>query len=228
MLLRSLVLAMPLSLVLAGCATAPPQAPAPSQPQEQPRPQVPAQAPADTPRAEPEVANLTPLPSLLLIGEDTAGRYYSMVAKATFTIEADGRLTLADQGGGQGGEPVAPHADMQDQSMSTECKPYGAVANQRTTWFPYTGVFVRGGTLVGAQADGADAAIKTLTEHEGAQMLYTGKDADPTEYYYAPCVARSAWPLAGGWTAICPMADSCACVPMRVTAMETARARRWR
>ncbi|KEH10170.1 hypothetical protein GY14_07835 [Delftia tsuruhatensis] len=123
---------------------------------------------------------------------------------------------------------MAPHADMQDQSMSTECKPYGAVANQRTTWFPYTGVFVRGGTLVGAQADGADAAIKTLTEHEGAQMLYTGKDADPTEYYYAPVWARSAWPPAGGWTAICPMADSCACVPMRVTAMETARARRWR
>ncbi|MFG0600795.1 hypothetical protein ACF8PL_21915 [Delftia sp. WSY_4] len=197
MLLRSLVLAMPLSLVLAGCATAPPQAPAPSQPQEQPRPQVPAQAPADTPRAEPEVANLTPLPSLLLIGEDAAGRYYSMVAKATFTIESDGRLTLADQGGGQGGEPVAPHADMQDQSMSTECKPYGAVANQRTTWFPYTGVFVRGGTLVGAQADGADAAIKTLTEHEGAQMLYTGKDADPTEYYYAPCVGAQR--VATGW-----------------------------
>lgn len=197
MLLRSLVLAMPLSLVLAGCATAPPQAPAPSQPQDQPRPEVPAQAPADTPRAEPEVANLTPLPSLLLIGEDTAGRYYSMVAKASFTIEADGRLTLADQGGGQGGEPVAPHADMQNQSMSTECKPYGAVANQRTTWFPYTGVFVRGGTLVGAQADGAVLATKALAEHEGAQMLYTGKDADATEYYYAPCVGAQR--VATGW-----------------------------
>ena len=122
MLLRSLVLAMPLSLVLAGCATAPPQAPAPSQPQDQPRPEVPAKAPADAPHAEPEVANLTPLPSLLLIGEDAAGRYYSMVAKATFTIEADGRLSLADQGGGHGGEPMAPQADMQDQSMSTDRK----------------------------------------------------------------------------------------------------------
>ena len=47
-------------------------------------------------------ANLTPLPSLLLIGEDAAGRYYSMVAKATFTIESDGRLTLADA------SPMAP------------------------------------------------------------------------------------------------------------------------
>src|SRR5258707_9724151 len=65
---------MPLSLVLAGCATAPPQAPAPSQPQDQPRPEVPAKAPADAPHAEPEVANLTPLPSLLLIGEDAADR----------------------------------------------------------------------------------------------------------------------------------------------------------
>ena len=197
MLLRSLVLAMPLSLVLAGCATAPPQAPAPSQPQDQPWPEVPAKAPADAPHAEPEVANLTPLPSLLLIGEDAAGRYYSMVAKATFTIEADGRLSLADQGGGHGGEPMAPQADMQDQSMSTECKPYGAVANQRTTWFPYTGVFVRGGTLVGARADGADVAAKALTEHEGAQMLYTGKDADATEYYYAPCVGAQR--VSTGW-----------------------------
>src|SRR5256885_4719313 len=67
----------------------------------------------------------------------------------------------------------------------------------RSTWFPYTGVFVRGGTLVGARADGADVAAKALTEHEGAQMLYTGKDADATEYYYAPCVGAQR--VSTGW-----------------------------
>ena len=44
-----------IGLVLAGCATAPPQAPAPSQPQDQPRPEVPAKAPADAPHAEPYI-----------------------------------------------------------------------------------------------------------------------------------------------------------------------------
>ncbi|KAI5935587.1 Formylglycine-generating enzyme [Manis javanica] len=149
------------------------------------------------------------------LGETLPAATTPWVAKATFTIEADGRLSLADQGGGHGGEPMAPQADMQDQSMSTECKPYGAVANQRTTWFPYTGVFVRGGTLVGARADGGDVAAKALTEHEGAQMLYTGKDADATEYYYAPCVGAQRVSTGGPWTPTSPTAGSCACAPMR-------------
>ena len=197
MFLRSLALAMPLSLVLAGCGSTPPQAQVPSQPRDQPRPEAPARAVSEAPRADPEVANLTPLPSLLLIGEDQAGRYYSMVAKATFTIEADGRLRLADQGAGQGGEPMAPEADMQDENMSTQCKPYGAVANQRTTWFPYTGVFVHGGALAGVRAGNQALGTKVLTEHEGAQMLYAGKDADATEYYYAPCVGAQR--VSRGW-----------------------------
>jgi hypothetical protein len=92
---------------------------------------------------------------------------------------------------------MAPQSDMQDENMSTQCKPYGAVANQRTTWFPYTGVFVRGGTLAGARAGNQALATKVLTEHEGAQMLYSGKDADATEYYYAPCVGAQR--VARGW-----------------------------
>src|SRR5256885_10532574 len=34
----------------------------------------------------------------------------------TLFRSADGRLSLADQGGGHGGEPMAPQADMQDRS----------------------------------------------------------------------------------------------------------------
>jgi hypothetical protein len=194
----ALVLALPLALT--ACVSVPSrQAAEPSQAAaNQPDTQAaPAAAAAASAQADPEVANLTPLPSLLLIGEDDAGRYYSMVAKASFAIEADGRLRLIDHGEGSAMEPMAPEADMQDENMSTQCKPYGAVANQRTTWFPYTGVFVHGGTLLGARAPGQALALKPLTEHEGAQMMYTGKDADATEYYWAPCVG--ARQVASGW-----------------------------
>jgi hypothetical protein len=150
--------------------------------------------PSQSQSLEPEVANLTPLASQLFTGHDQAGAYYSLDAKATFAIDAPGKLRLLDL---RSGEPVPGAADMQGETMSTACKPFGAVANQRTTWFPYTGVFVRGGTLAAVSSRGGNIGIKSLSARNDGAMIYTGHDADETEFFYAPCVGAQR--VTHGW-----------------------------
>ncbi|MBB6104021.1 hypothetical protein F4827_003880 [Paraburkholderia bannensis] len=150
--------------------------------------------PTQSQSLEPEVANLSPLASQLFTGHNQAGAYYSLDAKATFAIDAPGKLRLLDV---RSGEPVAGPADMQGETMSTACKPFGAVANQRTTWFPYTGVFVRGGTLAAVSSRGGNIGIKSLSARNDGAMIYTGHDADKIEFFYAPCVGAQR--VTRGW-----------------------------
>jgi hypothetical protein len=169
----TVALAAAVALVLAACAPA---------------------TPSQSQSLEPEVANLSPLASQLFTGHDQAGAYYSLDAKATFAIDAPGKLRLLDV---RSGEPIPGAADMQGETMSTACKPFGAVANQRTTWFPYTGVFVRGGTLVAVSSRGGNIGIKSLSARNDGAMIYTGHDADEVEFFYAPCVGAQR--VTHGW-----------------------------
>ncbi|WP_322052951.1 hypothetical protein [Paraburkholderia bannensis] len=73
--------------------------------------------PSQSKALEPEVANLTPLASQLFTGHDQAGAYYSLDAKATFAIDAPGKLRLLDL---RSSEPVPGAADMQGETMSVD------------------------------------------------------------------------------------------------------------
>jgi hypothetical protein len=177
--------APPLLCALAACASSPPPAtPAAAGERTDPAPTAPA--PAD-----PEIASLAPLRTLLMTGEDRAGLYYSLVTKASFAIEPDGRLKFL-----AAGEPLIDASTAGD-GLSVDCEEFGAVANQRTTWFPYTGVFVRGGSLLEARTAAGVRKPLALSADAGGGMIHAGPDARATEYFYAPCVG--AHRVATGW-----------------------------
>lgn len=169
-------LAVGLLAVLPFCAAA-----AEPSPQEEPRAQV-----ADDAQATPELVAYGPLRMRLLSADDAAGPYYSVVSKATFAIDAQGRLALLDRDG----EPLLDAKA--DPTVSYDCRAHGASYNQRTAWFPYTALFVRGGTLT--RIDGGKETRRTLrplsadAESDGAAMAYAGPGARVPEYSFAPCV----------------------------------------
>lgn len=170
---RRLVIGLLASLPFCAAATVP-------APLERPRAEVANDAPA-----APELMAYGPLRMLLLSGEDAAGSYYSVVSKATFAIDAQGRLTLL----GQGGEPLLDAKT--DPSVSYDCRAHGASYNQRTTWFPYTALFVRGGTLARVDGNEGKRPLRPLSadaESAGATMSYAGTGAREPEYSYAACV----------------------------------------
>ena len=168
-----------LALALSACATSIDKKTAPS---DQPRPAVPS---------EPQVVNLTPFPSLLLMGDDAAGHYYSLVAKATFLIRDDGTLQLV--GAGEGLVDKDP-----DPSEYRECGINGAPINQITTWFPYTGILVGGGKLEEVKSSsGKRMSLRTLTDDGSGAMEYRGPQARIPEYYYASCVGTHR--VSTGW-----------------------------
>lgn len=143
------------------------------------------QAPDDA-AAAPELMAYAPLRMLLLSADDAAGPYYSVVSKATFAIDSRGRLSFLDHGG----EPLVDAKA--DPTVSYDCRAHGASYNQRTTWFPYTALFVRGGTLM--RIDGGKETQRPLrplsadAESGGATMAYAGPGARAPEYGFAPCV----------------------------------------
>lgn len=152
---------------------------------------APADERADPTPTDPEIVSLAPLRALLMTGEDRAGLYYSLVTKATFAIEPNGELRFL-----AAGEALLDASSAGD-GLSVACEDFGAVANQRTTWFPYTGVFVRGGSL--REARTAQTALKPrpLSPDDGGGFIYAGADARTTEYFYAPCVG--AYRVDAGW-----------------------------
>lgn len=168
-----------LALTLGACATHIERKSAPSA-------EPPPAAPAD-----PQMVNLTSLPSLLLTGDDAAGHYFSLVAKATFSIREDGTLRLLGDGEGLVDKDPEP-------SEYRKCDINGAPINQITTWFPYTGVLIEGGKLEEVRSSsGKKVALRTLTDDGNGAMEYRGPQARAPEYYYAPCVGVHR--VSAGW-----------------------------
>lgn len=164
-------------LALAACASAPGTMTRPEA--------VPEARPVLAP-AIPALAELVvhaPFQSFMMTATDQAGDYYSVVSKVTWSIDADGSLRLL----GEGAEPVIGGTD---ETGDFDCGAHGGGFNQRTAWFPYTALFVRGGALREvAPAHGAAHALRALSvETEDGSMIYRGEAARTPEYSFIPCV----------------------------------------
>lgn len=172
-------IAVAATLGLAACASAPT-----STTTERPAPAgetSPAIVPAEQPLAELVVH--APFQSFMMTATDEAGDYYSVVSKVTWSIADDGSLRLV----GEGAEPVIGGSD---ETGDFDCGSHGGGFNQRTAWFPYTALLVRGGSLRGVvPAQGGKPALRTLsTEAEDGSMIYRGESARTPEYSFIPCV----------------------------------------
>ena len=169
--------AMVAALALAACAPAPVTTTR-ADPEQDPPPPI---APAEARLAELVVH--APFPSFMMTATDQAGDYYSVVSKVTWSINGDGSLRLV----GEGAEPVIGGAD---ETGDFDCGTHGGGFNQRTAWFPYTALFVRGGTLRdAASAQGARHVLRSLSvAAEDGSMIYRGESARTPEYSFIPCV----------------------------------------
>lgn len=170
-------------LTIAACA--------PVAPRSQRISKAPAQATADDVLSKPpDLVALAPFPVMMMTAQDDAGRYFSVASKVTFELLADGRLSRL---AAAEGEPLLHYGD--DESADATCTAHGGGWNQRTSWFPYTAIFVRGGRLAGAQsASGEALRALPLSKTAGANhngVLYTGSDAREIEYSYLPCVGST-------------------------------------
>lgn len=124
-----------------------------------------------------------PFRSFMLTAEDAAGTYYSIGAKATFTFGADGKLSLVQDGD----EPVINSTT--DEATDFQCMEHGGGYNQRTAWFPYTALFVRGGELDRVRsADGDMRKLRALSVDEDGSVVYRGDGQRSSEYSFVPCV----------------------------------------
>ena len=166
-------------LALAACRTTTPDAPARASTAE-----AAADPPADPPAVVAEYLSYAPFKSFLMTAEDAAGAYYSVAAKASFAIKADASLSLIESGG----EPTIGS----DTANATDfdCMAHGGGYNQRTAWFPYTALFVHGGSLEKVTgANGAARVQRVLSiDAEDGSVVYRGADARDTEYSFVPCV----------------------------------------
>ena len=164
------------TLALAACRTTTPDAPVRAGKVE---------AAADTPVVVvAEFLSYAPFKSFLMTAEDAAGTYYSVVAKASFAIKADGSLSLLESGA----EPTI--GSDTDNATDFDCATHGGGYNQRTAWFPYTALFVHGGSLEKVTtAKGAARVQRVLSiDAEDGSVVYRGADARDTEYSFVPCV----------------------------------------
>lgn len=168
------------TLALAACVPAPGTATRP-QPVQDAQPAI---APAEAPL--PVLVVHVPFPTFMMTATDQAGDYYSVVSKATWSIASDGSLRLL----GDGAEPVIGG---NDGVGDFECGKHGGGFNQRTAWFPYTAVFVHGGTLLEVSPlHGAKPPLRALSiEAEDGSMIYRGEGARTPEYSYIPCVGAT-------------------------------------
>ena len=164
-----------LTALLSGCATS-----------EEIRKAAPA-APISTHAADlankpPEQRNHTGAPTLLLVGEDKWGAYYSAQIKLTYTYNPDGNLTLSrDQ------EPMIDSNTPLDQD--SHCAAHGGAVNQRTTWFPDTTIFIHEGSLRDIRSPKSERMdLLPLTIANPYYVMATGEGARKIEMAYAPCV----------------------------------------
>lgn len=134
--------------------------------------------------AVPEMRNFTPFGNVLLTGQDNFGEYFSLSTKIAFEFDVRGVMTLAKQQ-----EPMIGAKD--DPVLDRECTDKGGGLNQRTTWFPDTGLFVRDGTLQSIRlASGKAGSLVPLSRDERGSMMVMGQRARQIEYFWIPCVGK--------------------------------------
>jgi len=180
--------ALAIALALAACAvpSRPPAEAGPpaqaAQPASVPAAEAPAASKAEEP-AIPEQRNHTPFGMVLLTAEDRYGEYFSVSTKISFQFDARGALKLADTH-----EPVIGADD--DPQNDQTCSDKGGGYNQRTTWFPDTAIFVRGGSLQAVELAGGKRARLVPLSADGETMMVIGPAAREVEYAWTPCVGR--------------------------------------
>lgn len=139
----------------------------------------------DEARPPHRVVNNTPLPHVTLAGVDKFGEYTALTLKMTWVFDERGRMRLDRDAQ----EPVIDERTPTDGEA--ECRPYGAAFNQRTTWFPDTGLFIRGARWAGVKtASGQPRPLVALSAGDHGLMSVSGPQAREIEYGYAPCVGE--------------------------------------
>jgi hypothetical protein len=137
----------------------------------------------------PKWVNDSSFPSMLLVGTDKFGDYYSAVSKLSFTFNGAGQLSL-DRAGQE--ELVLPLHDVETKQRQYDCTKNGGGSNQSTTWFPDTAILIRGGVLSAIRpAGGAAMPIFSLSPVEDGLLQFVGEGARGTavEMAYVPCVS---------------------------------------
>lgn len=175
----TLGLALCASAWLAGCASGPT---ASSDPGRTPATGSIAQAKA-TP---PQVTNTTPFPNIGLTNDDTAIEYLSLGLKITYQIDAKHQLRYLLEGQEQ------MLGTGHDVANDLRCTDIGGGFNQRTTFFPDTGIFTHGAALTGVRsAQGPTRPLQRLRALDDGTMAVTGKPARDVEFAYMPCVGST-------------------------------------
>lgn len=184
-------------LLLAGCATEPQLATAAIEP---PKPSATANAPEAAPvgkaaataptsdNAEfvmPELKNHTPFPTLMMTANDQWGEYFAAGIKLSFKFDARGQMQIDSANS----EPTIDEND--DAKNDTNCSEKGGGLNQRTAWFPDTGIFIRGGKLTAiTNASAVATPIFPLRLVDYGLMQLAGEKARTIEMAYVPCVGE--------------------------------------
>ena len=133
----------------------------------------------------PQVQNLTPFPHLTLAGVDQFGEYTSLALKISYALLPDGQLLPLR---GEQEPMVDEHTPIEH---NFECKSHGARFNQVTTWYPDTGLFVRGAQLAGVlDRAGQARSLLELHKREHGLMGEIGSHPQSLVYTYVPCVGE--------------------------------------
>lgn len=161
--------------------------------QQQPVPQQESSEPSEPVQEQfvpPLHVNFTPFSTTLLTGRcgenecNSMGEYFSWHAKVSFDIDKKGKLKVSDH------QELSLTED-DDPADDQKCGIKGGPGNQRTTWFPYTGIFVRGGQLKSVRdKSGSRQELVPLTPIEQGLMMVVGTSARKIEYAYVPCVGK--------------------------------------
>lgn len=137
----------------------------------------------------PEEQNVTPyftLSSATGIDGDVKVPYFTFRAKASYTYDAQGRLTRVAKNDPQdeGFMPLdaPPSADL-------ACRPWGAAYNQRRSWHPSTGVFVAGGEVTAAQG-AQPVRLLPLDQRNEHGLLFNATPVHGQTAWWAPCIAQ--------------------------------------
>jgi hypothetical protein len=184
-------------LLLAGCVASPPSSTAVIAP---PEPSTPAKAtdsaplavpaataPAsnDTAFVMPEFKNHTPFPTMMMTAADQWGEYFSAGIKLSYRFDASGQMQIDSV---NSEDSIDENDHVQND---TNCTAKGGGLNQRTAWFPDTGIFVRGGKLTALKnANAASMSVLSLRVVDYGLMQLAGGQARTVEMAYVPCVGK--------------------------------------
>ena len=162
--------ALAVSALMAGCASQTPSGPRPE--------------PTGSDDARPpQVRNTTPFPIIGLTATEKDRAYVSLGIKLSYRIDARHQLHLLTDDL----EPMLN--ERHDVADDFRCMAYGGGYNQRTTWYPDTGLFVAGAQLTGVRAAGGQARpLVRLSDGGDGSMAASGRGAREREYAYVPCV----------------------------------------